>query len=253
MSETSNREFWNELCGSGLAKSLGITDSSLPSLARFDAAYFDFYPYLKSYFDALPSGKILEIGLGYGTASSYLAKRCESYHGLDISPGPVEMVNHRLKLFSMPELAQVGSAHSLPFNDGTFDAIVSIGCFHHTGSVKKCIDEAYRALKEGGILLFMCYNKNSFRTLREFPFSIFFRSRQEIRLTDDKAVLYDANLEGECAPFTEVSSSNHYRKLCSNFSSVSIHKENWDYPFRDKALNTVAKFLGLDLYVTCKK
>jgi hypothetical protein len=31
-----NAEFWDELCGSHLAKSLGITDSSVESLKKFD-------------------------------------------------------------------------------------------------------------------------------------------------------------------------------------------------------------------------
>ena len=36
-----NKEFWNELCGTGLAKSLGIEDHSLSSIERFDNAYLD--------------------------------------------------------------------------------------------------------------------------------------------------------------------------------------------------------------------
>ena len=34
-----NAGFWDELCGSSLARQLGITDASAESLARFDAAY----------------------------------------------------------------------------------------------------------------------------------------------------------------------------------------------------------------------
>jgi hypothetical protein len=36
-----NSEFWDELCGSGLAQQLGISDASPESLERFDAAYLD--------------------------------------------------------------------------------------------------------------------------------------------------------------------------------------------------------------------
>src|SRR2546427_13100962 len=64
-----NETFWNELCGSGLARALGITDASRESLARFDAAYLALYPYLSRYLvAAAPEGRrVLEIGLGYGT------------------------------------------------------------------------------------------------------------------------------------------------------------------------------------------
>jgi hypothetical protein len=46
-----NSEFWDELCGSGLARYLGISDSSPESLKKFDDWYFNFYPYL---FDHIP-------------------------------------------------------------------------------------------------------------------------------------------------------------------------------------------------------
>ena len=41
-----NAAFWDELCGSSLAISLDIKDSSPASLKRFDDWYFDYYPYL---------------------------------------------------------------------------------------------------------------------------------------------------------------------------------------------------------------
>ena len=41
--EEKNSEFWDELCGSHLAKSLGITDSSVISLKKFDTWYYDFW------------------------------------------------------------------------------------------------------------------------------------------------------------------------------------------------------------------
>ena len=46
-----NAAFWDELCGSSLARSIGITDASAESLARFDAAYMGHYPYLPQYLD----------------------------------------------------------------------------------------------------------------------------------------------------------------------------------------------------------
>ena len=54
----ANSEFWNELCGSQLARSIGVIDDSSSSLRKFDNWYLDFYPYLESHipFEAL-SGK----------------------------------------------------------------------------------------------------------------------------------------------------------------------------------------------------
>lgn len=37
--------FWNELCGTSMAKALRINGRSAEDLRRFDRAYFEFYPY----------------------------------------------------------------------------------------------------------------------------------------------------------------------------------------------------------------
>ena len=65
----SNSSFWNELCGSALARVLGITDASPQSLKRFDDWYFGFYPYLLPFVNAsgLAGRRALEVGLGYGS------------------------------------------------------------------------------------------------------------------------------------------------------------------------------------------
>ena len=47
--DVRNAAFWDELCGTTFARSVGISDASPQSLARFDAAYLDFYPYLEGY------------------------------------------------------------------------------------------------------------------------------------------------------------------------------------------------------------
>jgi hypothetical protein len=64
--ERANSSFWDELCGTGFARSLGITDSSAESLARYDHWYFSFYPYLERYvpFAELTGTRVLEVGLG---------------------------------------------------------------------------------------------------------------------------------------------------------------------------------------------
>ena len=91
-----NAAFWNELCGSGLARSVGITDRTPESLRKFDEAYMAMYPYLSRYVTAenLTGKRTLEIGLGYGTLGQLIALRGCQYHGLDIAAGPVEMMRY---------------------------------------------------------------------------------------------------------------------------------------------------------------
>ena len=99
-----NRTFWDELCGTGLASSLGITEITPASLARFDEAYMAYYPYLARYLRLLPveSREVLEVGLGFGTVGQILAARGSNYHGADIAAGPVAMLRDRLRWLGRP-------------------------------------------------------------------------------------------------------------------------------------------------------
>ena len=55
--DKKNATFWNELCGSGLAQALSISDASPDSLRRFDEAFMGLYPYLDRYLLPAESGK----------------------------------------------------------------------------------------------------------------------------------------------------------------------------------------------------
>src|SRR4051812_29791703 len=121
----ANAAFWDELCGSSLARLLGIVENTPSELARFDAAYLAFYPYLTRYLDALPPGRTLEIGVGYGTVARLLAARVD-YHAVDIAAGPVEMARQALRSQGKdPSAARQASALDLPFGSGEFDVVVA--------------------------------------------------------------------------------------------------------------------------------
>src|SRR5579862_4718273 len=124
--DAANIAYWDELCGSRLARSLGISDASAESLDKFDHWYFDFYPYL---LEEIPVAEfagrdVLEIGLGYGSLSQKIAQGGARYFGLDIAPGPVEMVRHRLHQTGLSGDVKQGSILDPPFPDDSFDRIV---------------------------------------------------------------------------------------------------------------------------------
>jgi ubiquinone/menaquinone biosynthesis C-methylase UbiE len=166
-----NAEFWNTLCGTGLAQTVGIEDGSAESLKKFDEWYMAMYPYLldRVPVQSMKGKRVLEIGLGYGTLSQKIAAAGAIYSGLDIASGPVAMVNSRMEMSSLNGRAQQGNMLQCPFEDETFDCVVSIGCFHHTGDTQRCLDETLRVLKPGGHAYIMVYNQFSFRQWNNFP------------------------------------------------------------------------------------
>jgi ubiquinone/menaquinone biosynthesis C-methylase UbiE len=245
--DAGNARFWDELCGSALARQLGIEDVSADSLRRFDAAYLELYPYLEAYLDGELKGRpVLEVGLGYGTLSGRLAERGAELHGLDIAPGPVEMVRHRLRLQGRPADERIveGSALDMPFGDASFDRVYSIGCLHHTGDLRRAVGEVHRVLRPGGRAVVMLYNRHSFRLLME---------RLRRRRTDEEVrAAYDSNAAGEAAPHTDYVTARQARELFGAFSRVRVDRRNFDnlpYISRRRLLGTVDRLLGLDLYI----
>lgn len=265
-----NQAFWNELCGSQLAKTLGITDSTPASLKKFDDWYFDFYPYLFKHipFAELRGKDVLEVGLGYGTVSQKLAESGAIYSGLDIAAGPVGMVNHRLQQAGLPGRATQGSVLDPPFSPGSFDAVVAIGCLHHTGNLQLAIDCCRKMLRPGGKLIFMVYYAYSYRRLRMAPRTTLIHLFREMTgyrgVVGDSALrersAYDTNSQGAGAPHTDWISIKSLNAYCNRFSSFTGCLENIDQerPFsrtpRTKLLLTRwPGLMGLDLYATATK
>lgn len=267
--DAQNAAFWDELCGTQLANQLGISDASSASLKVFDNWYFDFYPYLEKHvpLEQMRGASILEVGLGYGSVSQRLASVTNHYEGLDIADGPVQMVNHRLQDNALSGAAQKGSILGAPFADQTFDWVIAIGCFHHTGNLQKAIDEAYRVLKPGGRAVLMVYYAYSYRRWLYSPFRTF------AHLLSDKFGLgkvksssgrerarYDASAAAKVgAPKTDFTSMGEMQQLCKQFSSCELQLENiaQEHAFRFLKRNTANRvfgpIFGLDLYCILQK
>ncbi len=267
--DADNANFWSELCGSHLARQVGVTDASPESLARFDRAYMNMYPYLDRYLPWRSGERVLEIGLGYGTVGELLARRGLDYHGLDISPAPVAMMTHRLSNIGVPDAdgrAVTGSALAIPHPDASFDVVVSIGCLHHTGALAAAVAEVHRVLRPGGQALVMVYNSRSYRRAVMLPVQTVLRGVWRDRGKSEELVraAYDANAEGAAAPATEFTSVAEARRMFSSFSDLRVRKENFDdfvlhaggrsavIP-RALFLNNLARLVGSDLYLTARK
>ena len=248
--------------GSALARSVNVSDSSPASLARFDAAYLDIYPYLPGYIRPDLTGlRTLEVGLGYGTLGQMLAERGADYSGLDIADGPVDMMRHRLGLMGVDnpsERVSRGSVLELPFEDGSFDYAVSVGCLHHTGNVRRAVEEVHRVLIPGGRALVMLYNARSFRRASLSVKKLVGRGPTEER----ERRRYDASESGEAAPATEFLTVREVKAIFADFASLKISKENfdgyallWKHVSLPRAwfLGNVAKVAGLDLYIQVRK
>jgi len=263
----ANSEFWNELCGSTFAKVLGITGNHPQDLQRFDEAYLQHYPYLLEHVPVhtMKNKNVLEIGLGYGTLGFQIAKAGANYHGLDIAQGPVNMMRHRLEAANLKGQDKViqGNMLQCPLADNSMDYVVSIGCFHHTGDLQRCLDETYRVLKPKGTAYLMLYNQRSYRQWALWPvktgksvlrdWNIY---QGSIPIGEDQRFAYDQDLAGQAAPETVFASITSLRKMLSKYSQVSFTKENNENVLgvpRRFLLSSLGKVLGTDIYFSATK
>lgn len=259
----ANAAFWDELCGSHFARQLGIRDKTPDELARFDDAYLAFYPYLERYLTQLPTGgKVLEIGIGYGTVARLLARRTD-YYAVDIALGPVEMARQALSAADKdPAHAVQASALDLPFEDGAFDGVTAIGSLHHTGDLARAVSEVHRVLRPGGRALVMVYNAHSWnRVVTARGLHALARVVPERAEWLHSRVFRDVNAEGAPAPHTDFVTREEAKRLFSGFSAVSVRSENANYVgIKGRAvlprrwlLPVVGPVAGLDLYITATR
>ena len=108
------------------------------------------------------SGKrVLEISCGHGGGSSYLARTLKpaSYTGLDLNQAGIEFCRKR---HHVPGLEFVhGDAQSLPFADGSFDAVINVEASHLYPDVPRFLAEVARVLRPGGDFLYTDFRRRS--------------------------------------------------------------------------------------------
>ncbi len=98
--------------------------------------------------------QVLEISCGHGGGASYLMRTLHpaSYTGLDFNPDGIAFCQRR---HTLPGLDFVhGDAESLPFADGSFDAVINVEASHAYPRFERFLDEVARVLRPGGHFLY---------------------------------------------------------------------------------------------------
>ena len=100
--------------------------------------------------------RVLEIGCGSGAMAAEVLRRhgeVTRYVATDVDPAMVEMAAGELGEFGHRAEARVVDASGLPFDDGTFDTVVSWLMLHHTVEWERVLADTVRVLKPGGRLV----------------------------------------------------------------------------------------------------
>lgn len=110
---------------------------------------------MTSALNARPGNKILDVGCGTGLLTAEIAATYPETEVTGIDASPEMVLAARKKRGRANCSFRTGLGEQLPFDDGSFDHVVSSLFFHHVNeSLKlKCLEEIYRVLKTGGLVL----------------------------------------------------------------------------------------------------
>lgn len=109
--------------------------------------------------------KVLDIGCGTGQLLQELAQRYphSELTGLDLAPNMLRQAEKRLD--GKANLVQ-GDAERLPFQDKSFDLVVSSSTFQWLERCDCCFGEAWRVLNDGGLFCFALFGAGTLHELQ---------------------------------------------------------------------------------------
>lgn len=107
--------------------------------------------------------QVLDIGCGNGYVLSRYANAGASVQGVDITDRAIVISRSRFSCMDLAGNFTRIDGQALPFDDGAFDIVTSMGVLHHVPDPDPLVDEAYRVLKPGGEIIIMLYYRYSWQ------------------------------------------------------------------------------------------
>lgn len=97
--------------------------------------------------------RVLEVGCGRGSLSCYYADAGYSCELIDLSAKAIDVAKAIFDHNKLKASFAVGDANNLPYTDGSFDVVFSIGLLEHFEDIKTPLAEQVRVLNKGGIFI----------------------------------------------------------------------------------------------------
>ena len=105
-------------------------------------------------------GEVLEIGLGTGLNLPHYPGSVSCLHAVDPAPLLPNRVAQRSRAVAFPVQIKQVSAETLPFDDRTFDCVVSTWTLCTIPDPVKALREVRRVLKPNGVFLFLEHGRS---------------------------------------------------------------------------------------------
>lgn len=119
---------------------------------------------------------LLDLGCASGYYTSYFSKNAIETFGVDPNPEFIKEAKEKYPKINF----KASKAEALPFKNNFFDAVLLLDVLEHVEDDKKTIDEVYRVLKPGGILILTTPHKSIFSIMDADNFHINFPRTHKI-------------------------------------------------------------------------
>ena len=108
--------------------------------------------------DAQAGERILDVGCGTGWLLERLGRAVPTARLTGVDPVPEMLALARRRLSASAVDLREAAAERLPFDDGSFDAVVSASVFHYVRQPETALSEMRRVLRPGGRLVLTDWN-----------------------------------------------------------------------------------------------
>ena len=123
-------------------------DKSLETARDWEATLQDLVARFRSF-----SPRALDVGTGPGQFAFYLARAGFDTTGIDLSPNMISAAHKKGREMGLAIDFRTGDAEALPFEDNTFDVVVSRNLLWTLPSPETAMREWHRVLKPGGRII----------------------------------------------------------------------------------------------------
>jgi ubiquinone/menaquinone biosynthesis C-methylase UbiE len=105
-----------------------------------------------------PGDRVIDVGCGPGRGTLFLVRQEMDTFSIDLSTESIALAKRRA-----PESCFVCASNlALPFDDYSFDAVVSDGVIHHTPDARRSFAENARLVREGGYMYVGVYRRKRY-------------------------------------------------------------------------------------------
>lgn len=139
--------------------------------SKYTIAEVGWFPWVASHLPLQSADRVLDIGCGPGwfwaaTASIWPEKLDLTL--TDLSPGMLQEAVGRCQTLPFGSVrGQQADASALPFEEGSFDAVIAMHMLYHLPDPAKAVAEMFRVLKPGGFLAVMTNGAGNMRKMYE--------------------------------------------------------------------------------------